>query len=163
MALGVEMLASAGVEPESQRAREKLEGVRRDGTALELFARVVEAQGGDPRVVEAPDRVLPSAPLRSEVAALESGFVTGVDALRVGVAAMRLGAGRERKEDTIDPGVGISVLVKPGSRIEPGQPLFRLAYRHPARLNEALRVLEGAVEVGDQAPEPAAPILERIA
>jgi thymidine phosphorylase len=162
MALGVEMLAVAGVERDPARAREMLERTRTSGTALEFFARVVHAQGGDPRVVEAPDQVLPGAPHHTDLTASASGYLVSMDAFKVGVAGMRLGAGRERKEDTIDPGVGITLLAKPGDRIDHGQGLLRLAYRHPARLEEALTVLEGAFGIGEEPPEPAALIIERI-
>ncbi|MGQ0847719.1 MAG: thymidine phosphorylase [Actinomycetota bacterium] len=162
MALGVEMLAVAGVEQDRAKATALLEESRRSGRALEVFARVVEAQGGDPKVVDDPVQVLPRAPHQVEWRAASSGYLSGLDALRVGVAAMRLGAGRERKEDTVDPAVGITVLQKPGATIEEGQPLLRLAYRHPARLEEALTVLEGAAEIGDEAPPAANLIIERI-
>ncbi|HKX76748.1 MAG TPA: thymidine phosphorylase, partial [Acidimicrobiia bacterium] len=92
-----------------------------------------------------------------------TGFLTDLDAYRVGVAAMRLGAGRERKEDTIDPGVGITLLARPGVEVEQGQPLLRLRYRHPARLQEALAVLEGAVVIEGQPPPPTRLIIDRIA
>ena len=162
MALGIEMLSVAGVETDPDRARTMLEATRTSGKALEVFARVVEAQGGDPRVTEDPGLVLPKSPHRSDVTATEAGFVRGLDAFRVGVAAMRLGAGRERKEDTIDPAVGITVLVKPGTEVETGQPILRLSYRHPARLEEALSVLDGAIDIGDEKPEPKPLILERV-
>ena len=75
---------------------------------------------------------------------------------------MRLGAGRERKEDTIDPSVGIRIHHKVGDEVEEGQPLLTLFYRHPARLDEALSVLEGAIEIGDARPEASPLVLERI-
>ena len=162
MALGIEMLSVAGIETDHGRARTMLEATRTSGKALELFARVIEAQGGDPRVTDNPGLILPKSPHRTDVAAAESGFVQGLDALKVGVAAMRLGAGRERKEDTIDPAVGITVLVKPGAQVEAGQPILRLSYRHPARLEEALSVLDGAIEIGDEKPESEPLILERV-
>ena len=75
---------------------------------------------------------------------------------------MRLGAGRERKEDTIDPSVGITLLAKPGEPIDKGQPILSLAYRHPARLEEALSVLDGAIEIGEDEPESNPLIMERV-
>ena len=162
LALGVEMLSVAGIESDPDAARAKLEATRTSGEAMEVFARVIEAQGGDPAVTEAPDRVLPRAPHRTEVTADRAGFLRVLDAFKVGVAAMRLGAGRERKEDTIDPSVGITVLVKPGARVESGQPILSLSYRHPARLEEALSVLDGSIEIGDEKPEKVPLILERV-
>ena len=163
MALGIEMLSVAGVETNPDAARDMLEKTRTSGQALELFARVVEAQGGDPKVIEQPATVLPAAPHKSDVSATSSGFVSTLDAYRIGVAAMRLGAGRERKEDTIDPAVGITVLHKPGDEVAAGEPVLRLTYRHPARLEEALRVLEGAITVADGPPDRQPLVIDRVA
>lgn len=162
LALGVEMLAVAGIESDQAKARAMLDKTRHDGSALDIFARVIKAQGGDASVVENPEKVLPSAPHQSEVRAKSGGIVQTMDAFRVGAAAMRLGAGRERKEDTIDPAVGINLLAKPGDRIEQDQPLMELMYRHPARLEEALAVLEGAVDIGEGVPNQTPLIIERL-
>jgi thymidine phosphorylase len=162
LALGIEMLSVAGVETNPETARDMLEKTRSSGQALGMFARVIEAQGGDPRVVEQPESVLPSAPHKSEVVAPRPGFIATIDAYRVGLAAMRLGAGRERKEDTIDPGVGITVLNKPGDEVSEGEPVLSLTYRHPARLEEALRVLEGAIMVADEPSEGRSLIIGRV-
>ena len=162
MALGVEMLSVAGIEAQPEKARAMLEATRTSGKALEVFASVIEAQGGDPRVTEDPGSVLPRAPHHKEVSAGQAGYLRGLDALKVGVAAMRLGAGRERKEDTVDPAVGITVLVKPGQAVDASQPVLRLAYRHPARLDEALSVLDGAIDIADEEPESKPLILERV-
>jgi thymidine phosphorylase len=75
---------------------------------------------------------------------------------------MRLGAGRERKEDTIDPSVGITLHAKVGDRVEPGEPLLTLHYRHPARLDEALSVLEGAIAIGETALEVPPLVIDRV-
>lgn len=155
-ALAVEMLTVAGVDPA------ELSKTIESGSALELFGRVVEAQGGDPLVIESPERVLPQAPLQVDVTAEADGYLTTLDALKVGVAAMRLGAGRERKEDTIDPSVGITIHCKPGDQVSEGDPVLTLHYRHPARLEESMRVLEGAIEIAPQSPPPLDLIIERI-
>jgi pyrimidine-nucleoside phosphorylase len=162
MALGIEMLSVAGLEANPDAARDMLEKTRTSGQALELFARVIEAQGGDPKVVEQPEAVLPSAPHKAHVGAPRPGFIATLDAFRLGVAAMRLGAGRERKEDTIDPGVGITVLHKPGDEVSEGEPVLKLTYRHPARLEEALRVLEGAITVGEEPPRGQSLVIDRV-
>jgi thymidine phosphorylase len=161
LALGVEMLLAAGVESDAGRARSRLEATRVDGTALEVFSRVVAAQGGDARVVEDPS-LLPTARRHEDLPAHEDGYLTHCDSRRIGIAAMRLGAGRERKEDTIDPAVGITILAKPGDEVRRGQPLARLGYRHTARLAEALRVLDGAFEIGNEPPARAPLVAERI-
>ncbi|MGF1667175.1 MAG: thymidine phosphorylase [Acidimicrobiia bacterium] len=161
MALGVEMLLLAGVADDQTDARARLGQVVSSGAAMDVFARVIEAQGGDPAVLENPS-MLPSAPRTEPIVAKQSGFVAACDARSVGVAAMRLGAGRERKEDTIDPGVGIRVMAKPGDRIESGDVLGYLDYRHTARLQEALRVVAGAWTVSEEPPEPIPLVAERI-
>ncbi len=161
MALGVEMLLSVGVAADEPDARDRLENAINSGKAMELFAAVIEAQGGDPRVVE-DDSIMARADRTHALTADRTGVVTGCHARKVGVAAMRLGAGRERKEDTIDPGVGITVDAKPGDSVRAGEPLATLTYRHPARLQEALRVLGGAFTIGESFT-PAPLIIERIA
>ena len=160
MALGSEMLRAAGVADGDADARAQMRHAISSGAAIERFADVIAAQDGDPRVVE--DRsLLPIADRTATIDASRDGVVTLCHARRIGIAAMRLGAGRERKEDTIDPGVGITLEAKPGDPVEEGQPLATLRYRHPARLQEALRVLEGAFEIGDTA-DTAPLILDRI-
>ena len=162
MALGTEMLRVAGVEADPLEAQRRLQKTIDDGSALEVFGKVVESQGGDRQVIDNPAAVLPRAPHESSVTAEAAGFVTVLDALRVGVAAMRLGAGRERKEDTIDPSVGITIHHKVGDPVEQGEPVLTLSYRHPARLDEALSVLEGAIRIEPEAPEVSSLLLERV-
>jgi pyrimidine-nucleoside phosphorylase len=162
MALGVEMLRVAGIESDAKAARGRLQATIDDGSALEVLRRVVVAQGGEGKVIDDPAGVLPQAPHHSELKAEAAGFLTSLDALRIGTAAMRLGAGRERKEDTIDPSVGITLHAKVGDRVEPGEPLLTLHYRHPARLDEALSVLEGAIAIGETALEVPPLVIDRV-
>jgi pyrimidine-nucleoside phosphorylase len=162
MSLGVEMLRVAEVETDAAKARNLLQKTIDDGAALELLGRVVSAQGGDSRVIDDPALLLPQAPQRVEYMAEGSGYLGRLDALAVGTAAMRLGAGRERKEDTIDPSVGIRLHHKIGDQVEEGNPLLTLFYRHPARLDEALSVLEGAIEIGANKPDQSLLVMERI-
>jgi pyrimidine-nucleoside phosphorylase len=160
MALGVEMLLSAGVATDESDARDRLDKTISSGSAMDLFSAVIEAQGGDPRVVE-DDSIMARADRTHALTADREGVVTGCHARKVGVAAMRLGAGRERKEDTIDTGVGITIDAKPGDVVRAGESLATLRYRHPARLQEALRMLDGAFTIGESfEPEPL--IIERI-
>ena len=149
-ALGAEMLALGGVTQDRAEAHTRLETAVTSGAALDVFASVIEAQGGDPSVVES-DSALPTAPHRTAVTAAESGFVIRCDALDIGLAAVSLGAGRERKEDSIDPGVGITVLKKLGDGVEKSERLAVVAYRDDGRLEAARRRLDTAWQVG---PEP---------
>jgi pyrimidine-nucleoside phosphorylase len=153
--LGEEMLLLGSAAADRLAARDRLEAAVASGAAFEKLVEVVEAQGGDPAVLHDPSR-LASAPNQLAVTAPRAGWVTRCDALDIGVAAMRLGAGRERKEDSIDPGVGIFVLAKVGDPVEAGQPLARLAWADPDRLEQALPLVERALQVGEArvAPPP---------
>lgn len=151
-ALGAEMLLLAGIAEDQDDARARLQGAVDSGAALETFARVIEAQGGNANVIDTPS-LLPGARHIQELAATESGTVTGCDALQVGLAAMILGAGRETKEDKIDPAVSVTLLAKPGDPIEKGQALARVACNDLARLPEALRLLGEAWTISQKVYE----------
>ena len=153
MALGEQMLVVTGVASSTEDARQQLEAVVASGAALDKFIEVVEAQDGDSSVIKDTD-LLPSTGKHWTIESRSEGFVASCDARAVGVAGMRLGAGRQRKEDTIDPAVGITILAKPGDPVEVGTPLAVLEYRHQARLDESLRILADAWLVSEDAPEP---------
>jgi pyrimidine-nucleoside phosphorylase len=110
-------------------ARDEVEAAIAGGRAAEAFARMVEAQGGDPRVVEDPDGVLPSAPVRRDVPAPDGAWLAAVDAEGIGRAAMALGAGRVRKGDPIDPAVGVEFFPKVGDAVRAGDVLARVHAR----------------------------------
>jgi thymidine phosphorylase len=151
--LGADMLVLGGVEADRQSALDRLRRAVESGAAMEKFQEVIVAQDGDPTVAD--DRaLLPVAPLHFELTAPESGFVTKCDARDIGVAGVRLGAGRERKEDEVDPSVGISVLAKLGDPVEQDQPLAVVAYRDEARLEAARPLLERAWRIGDPVDKP---------
>jgi pyrimidine-nucleoside phosphorylase len=144
--LGSEMLQLAGLAQTDEAARQLLRAAIDSGAAMEKFAQVIEAQGGDPRVIEHPG-ILPKARYQEELPAPRSGYVTVCDALKVGVAAMRLGAGRERKEDKIDPAAGITIVAKLGERVDEGQPLARMNYNDEGRLAMARPLLKRAFHI----------------
>ncbi|MDI3298926.1 MAG: thymidine phosphorylase [Bacillota bacterium] len=157
-ALAAEALLMAGMAADEEEARARVAGVWTKGAALERFARMVEAQGGDPRVVEEPER-LELAPVQAELRAPAAGWLARLDARLVGEAVMALGAGRRREGDAVDHGVGAEVLAKVGQRVEAGQPLLRLRARDGEAAREAVRRVETGVRV---APVPApslAPVL----
>ena len=126
----------------------------RDGSARACFDRMVRAQGGDP---SAP---LPEAPFRRIVRSPASGYVRRLDALGVGFAAWRLGAGRAKKEDAVSPSAGVICLAKPGEPVEVGQPLLELRADDDARFDRALEALEGALEVGSEPPDAEGVVIE---
>jgi thymidine phosphorylase len=150
LALARQMLALAGIEADPAAAIA-------DGRALAAYRAMARAQGGD------PDAPLPQAAHTQVLAAPASGWLTGLDALKVGVAAWRLGAGRARKEDDVSASAGIICLAKPGDRVQAGRPLLELRADEPGRFGPALAALEGAASVGDQGPPPAvSPVIEEV-
>lgn len=148
-ALGEQMLLLAGVAKSAQEARTRLEQTITGGSALEKFREMIAAQGGDGLVVDEPDR-LPQARHKSALAAPRNGFVQDVDAMGVALAALRLGAGRARAEDQIDPAVGVSQLRKIGEPVESGAPLCVIHANDEAALAAARTMLEKAIVVGDK-------------
>jgi thymidine phosphorylase len=150
--LAAEMLAGAGIDDVDPAE------ALRDGRAMDSWRRMIAAQGGDP---VAP---LPVARERQVVTAPRSGVLTRLDALAVGVAAWRLGAGRARKEDPVSPGAGVVMFAKPGDRVRAGEPLVELHTDDPARFGRALLALDGAYDIDDAGVVRDAPlILDRIA
>ncbi|OLR91124.1 thymidine phosphorylase [Actinokineospora bangkokensis] len=139
VALAREMLSLAGLSDVDPAA------VLASGAAYEVWARMIRAQGGD------PDAALPEPRHVHVVPAPATGVLTGLDALGVGVAAWRLGAGRARKEDSVQAAAGVLCLAKPGDRVVAGEPLLELHTDTAEAVEGALAALEGAVEVGDSA------------
>jgi pyrimidine-nucleoside phosphorylase len=132
--------------------RPAAEAALASGAALETFRRWVAAQGGD------PDAELPRAPVVVDVPAPRSGLVRRCHALGIGLAAMRLGAGRGRKDDPVDHAVGVVVAAKAGDRVEAGQPLATLH----ARTAPDVAAVAACFEIGDTPPQPAPVILDVI-
>ncbi|TCO33619.1 thymidine phosphorylase [Kribbella steppae] len=149
IALAVEMLAAAGVTDVDPA--EKL----RDGTAMDVWRTMIAAQGGD------PSAELPVAPEQHVVPAPSSGVLSRLDALAVGVAAWRLGAGRARKEDPVSAVAGVELHAKPGDKVTEGQPLLTLHTDDAARFERALESLTDAVEVSTSY-EPSPLVIDRI-
>jgi thymidine phosphorylase len=142
VALATEMLALAGL-PDADPA-----AVLASGAAYDVWERMIAAQGGDP---SAP---LPVATHVETVVAERSGIFAGADALAVGTAAWRLGAGRARKEDPVQAGAGVRLLVDPGDEVRPGTPLAELHTDDDARLPTARRLLAGAALMITTDPPP---------
>ena len=124
------------------------------GAALERFRTMVEAQGGDPRVVDDPEGVLPRAPVREPMLADRSGVLDAVDAEEIGLASVALGAGRLRKGDPIDPAVGIVVHPKIGDRLEAGEPIGEVHARDRDAAAEAVRRALAAMNLADGPVQP---------
>ncbi|MEV0751148.1 thymidine phosphorylase [Streptosporangium sp. NPDC050280] len=146
--LAREMLQAAGIsggkDPERALA---------DGSAMDVWRRMITAQGGD------PDAPLPRAAETMEITVPSSGVLSRLDAYGVGLAAWRLGAGRERKEDPVSFGAGIVLHAKPGDPVREGQPLMTLHADETSRFERALAALEGAYTVGETADPDLLPLV----
>lgn len=136
-----------------QTAREMAESALRGGAAWQMFRKLVVAQGGDVRFVDEPQH-LPAAPIIELVPAPRSGYLQAVDAREIGETAVTLGAGRARKEDPVDPAVGVVVHGKVGDRLEVGQPLFTLHVNNREALSNARRRLLAAHHWSEQPCSP---------
>jgi pyrimidine-nucleoside phosphorylase len=157
MVFGETMLELGGVDG----GRERLDKAVRSGAALKKFIEVAVAHGGDPSVIDDPS-LLAVAPHEAMVAAPGSGYVTKCDALTIGVVATHLGAGRERKEDTIDPGVGITLKAKVGDIVQRGDPLAIVHYSDEARWDAQRESLATAWTISDQPIPTPDLIIERV-
>lgn len=151
------------------RQAETMEGARakaveavRSGGALEKLRQMAEAQGGDPSYITNPEKFTIS-PACVEIAAPQGGYITRLDAEGCGLAAVELGAGRETKESSIDPGAGIVLLKNKGDRVEKGQPIARLYAQSKALCRRGEERFFQALEVGPQAPQTGPMILDRVA
>ena len=146
------LVSLEGVPEEEARAR--AEEALASGRGAETFARMVEAQGGDPRIVEDPWAVLPRASTVTAIASDRSGWLAAVDAEAVGRAAIGLGAGRRKKGDPIDPAVGLTLRVKVGDRIDAGAEIGEVHARDEKAASRAAEEVLGAVSISDEAAEP---------
>lgn len=159
VALAVEALAAYGEKELAAEARAR--ATLHDGSALAKFRAFVEAQGGDPALVDDPT-LLDVAPGRAEIPAPREGFVERIDALGVGRAVLALGGGRERKGEAIDHGVGVELVRKPGEAVAKGEVVLRLYHRNERGLDVARRLLTEGLSIADVAPKPEALILDRV-
>ncbi|MCX5341330.1 thymidine phosphorylase [Streptomyces atratus] len=153
LSLAREMLDAAGLgdaDPEKALA---------DGSAMDVWRRMISAQGGD------PDATLPVAREQHVVTAPSTGVLTRLDAYDIGVAAWRLGAGRARKEDPVQAGAGIELHAKPGDTVTAGQPLLTLHTDTPEKFDYALKALPSSYDIAPEGTEftPTPVVRERIA
>ncbi|MGH7547797.1 MAG: thymidine phosphorylase [Gemmatimonadales bacterium] len=157
-ALGVEMLLAAGVEKTSKKARQRLENALASGLAAEKFEQVIEAQGGNPKVVEDAS-VLPQA-LEVEVyAAPRTGVVTTVEPKTIGRAIVAMGGGRLQVEDTVDSTVGFVITVKPGDKILAGEPIASVFARDAGGMKAGFEALDRAIVIADRLTDKPLPLI----
>jgi thymidine phosphorylase len=153
LALAAEMLDAAGiggVDPAQ---------TLRDGTAMDRFRKLVAAQGGDPGALSAD---APPGPYSETVTAPRGGTMESIDAMAVGLAVWRLGAGRSVPGERVQAGAGLRIHRRPGEPVAAGEPLFTLYTETPERFEAAMAELDGGWRVGDQAPPERPLIIDRI-
>ena len=149
--LTARMLVVGGVARDRADAERKARDTIASGAGLDRFRRIIEHQGGDPRVVD-DYRRLPDAPSRHVLTASRNGYVTTLDAELIGRASVSLGAGRDRVEDAVDPAVGVMITAKVGDEVRQGDPILELHYRDQAKLDQAIGRATAAIAIGDAPP-----------
>ncbi len=161
MALGANMLVLAGVAGDVSEGREILEEKLNSGKALEKFARFVEAQGGNPDVVE-DITLLPMAPVAREVFAQADGYIAGFDTFGIGMLGVEMGAGRKKIGDIIDPRVGFRFLAKTGDFVRTGEPVAIVFASDIYQAEYAAEKLAGLIRMSEERVEPPTIIRSRV-
>jgi pyrimidine-nucleoside phosphorylase len=149
-ALGIEMLLAAGVDTSRPDARSRLEQAISGGTALEKLRQMIEAQGGNPAIIDDPG-ALPQARHSEVWTSPHDGLVAEVAPREIGHAINAMGGGRQRVTDHVDHSVGFHITVKPGQTVQRGQPLATIHAREEHGLDVARRALSSAVRFGEVA------------
>ncbi len=152
-AIGVRVLLLAGSVPDAAAAERQLREAIASGAARRKLRDMVEAQGGDARVIDDPSR-LAAASVVTTLDAADDGVLSDIDAAVIGRAAVSLGAGRARLGDVVDPAAGIVLRAGIGETVRRGQPLLELHGPDEARVSAALRVAEGGIAIGGPLPSP---------
>ena len=131
------------------------------GKALDKFRQMVELQGGDPRVID-DAKWLPQARHTMQVSSAKAGYLAAMQCEQIGTACVILGGGRERKEDSVDPAVGIVLHKKVGDRVAAGEPLATIYYNAEAKAARAKQLIEAACSVAEAAPSTKRPLIHRV-
>jgi pyrimidine-nucleoside phosphorylase len=155
------MLVLAGLASDSAQAEARVRGAIASGAGVERLRRIIENQGGDPRVVDDYAR-LPATSERHTVPADRSGYLGGLEAERLGRAAVLLGAGRATIDDRIDPAVGIEVLIDLGEPVRAGDAVLLIRHRAGRGLAESLPLITDAIRVTDTPPGAAPVVVEDV-
>ncbi|MGB8811672.1 MAG: thymidine phosphorylase [Paracoccaceae bacterium] len=162
-ALGGEALALGGLAADAADGAARIEAALESGDAAEYFGRMIAAQGGPADFVDRwPDR-LPAAPVQREVPSLGNGFVTAIDGFALGQAVVRLGGGRLRDGDKVNPSVGLSDLAGIGEESHSDLPLAIIHAATEADADAAVRAVQAAYSIGDKAPADPPLVHKRIA
>jgi len=160
-ALGAEMLVLAGVAADHNAARRRMEQAIGTGRAAEHFQKIIEAQGGNPAVVDDP-ALLPQAAEVELFAAPRRGFVARVEPRTVGRGITALGGGRTTMEDKLDLSVGFMISVRPGDWVEQGEPMASIFARDRAGVESGKATLRAAITIADEADLPLPLVSHRV-
>lgn len=161
LALGAEMLLAAGLEGDGTAAGKRLQQTITSGAARRRFADIIEAQGGNPAIVDDP-AALPQAEASAVYVAPASGRIAAVHPKAVGLGVNAMGGGRTRVEDQVDPSVGFVITARPGDTVVAGQPLATIYARDTAGLQLGEAALSEAIVVGLSAPPPRPLVSHRV-
>jgi pyrimidine-nucleoside phosphorylase len=161
LALAAEMLVLAGRETERQSAYEAARHALADGRALEKMRLIIEAQDGNPAVLDDP-ALLPQAPVRRVFESKRDGYIGQMQVREIGEAAVAMGAGRASIDGDIDLAVGFFMTAKTGQRVARGEPLATVFARSESDAEQALAALERAVPIGAHAAAPLPLISHRV-
>ena len=147
--LAARMVKLSGLAKTDTDAQMRVRRALTSGAGLERFRAMVSQQGGDPRIVD-DLKWLPQSPYRHVVRAERNGYIHKMDAELIGLAALRLGAGRKLKTDSVDHAVGVDLNVKCGDSVRTGDPLFNVSYRQEQSLTDALSLFSSSLELNDK-------------
>jgi pyrimidine-nucleoside phosphorylase len=157
--LAARMIYLGKVTPALDEAREMAQRKLLDGSGYRKFKEVIQAQGGNPQVLDRFE-LLPNATGVREISSPRAGFISGIEAEYIGLASAMIGAGRDKKEDAIDPAVGVILEVKVGNKVDSGGVLCRLYYTSDEHVDEAAQLVEDAFRISAQPPDERELILE---
>jgi pyrimidine-nucleoside phosphorylase len=155
------MLHLGAVSATVAEVKKQSEKLIASGEALDRFRKMVELQGGDPRAIDDPKK-LPQARHRITLLSPGDGYVTSLQCEQVGTASVVLGGGRERKEDPVDPAVGIVLHKKVGDAVSPGEPLATIYYNAETRGVRARQLLEESYHIADSPAREKRPLIHRV-
>src|SRR6202521_1202452 len=155
------MLHLGGVAASVEEGEKQSEKLIASGKALDRFRQMVELQGGDPRAIDDPKK-LPLAQHTMTVSSRGSGSLASLQCEQVGTACVILGGGRERKEDSVDPAVGIVLHKKVGDRVSAGEPLATIHYNAEGRAARATQLIEESFQIATTPPEKKRPLIHRV-
>src|SRR5579862_1026095 len=155
------MLYLGGASGSVEEAKQTGEKLIASGTAFEKFRQMVELQGGDPRTMDDP-KLLPTAQHTMTVTSTNAGYIASIQCEQVGTACEILGGGRERKEDAVDPAVGIVLHKKVGDAVSLGEPLATIHYNSEDRAARARSLLEASFHITDSPPREKRPLIHRV-